>query len=264
MNTIALERSIETSAATPRVALLRCYALEAKHEFLRLLRAPSFALPTLLFPPMFYVLFAVLFGIKSGGFNSAVFLLATYGVMGVMSPGLFGFGVHVAIDRERGWLTLKRAQPMPPGAYLTSKLVMAMLFAAIIFAILAAFATTLGGVRLPATAWLSLLGIDLLGVLPFCAIGLFIGSSVSGQAAPAIANLIYLPMAFLSGLWIPIMYLPAFMREIAPLWPSYHLSQIALAAVGQPTTGSVLTHTLALVVTTAVFLMLARRKLARG
>ena len=34
----------------------RVYALESKHEFLRLLRAPSFAVPTLMFPPMFYLL----------------------------------------------------------------------------------------------------------------------------------------------------------------------------------------------------------------
>ena len=36
--------------ALPRVSLPRIYALEGKHEFLRLLRAPSFAVPTLLFP----------------------------------------------------------------------------------------------------------------------------------------------------------------------------------------------------------------------
>ena len=50
----------------PLVPRLRCYALEARNEFLRLLRAPSFALPTLLFPPMFYVLFAVLFHERAG------------------------------------------------------------------------------------------------------------------------------------------------------------------------------------------------------
>ncbi len=133
-----------------------------------------------------------------------------------MSPGLFGFGVTVAIDRERGWLTLKRALPMPPGAYLAAKLAMAMLFAVIIFSILACSPTSFGGVRLPASSWLLLLVVEVLGVLPFCAIGMFIGSVVSAQAAPAVANLIYLPMAFLSGLWMPLMFLPAFLRAIAP------------------------------------------------
>jgi ABC-2 type transport system permease protein len=249
-----------------RVSLLRCYALEAKHEFLRLLRAPSFALPTLLFPPMFYVLFAVLFnrGGGSGGFQANVYLLATFGVFGVMTPGLFGFGVTVALDRERGWLNLKRALPMPPGAYLFSKLAMAMLFAAIIFMILALLSTTLGGVRLPTSAWLSLFTVELLGVLPFCAIGLYLGSLFSGQAAPAVANLVYLPMSFLSGLWMPLSVMPAFIAKIAPLWPAWHLGRLALAAVGQVQDEALLPHVLALGLVAVVFVVLARRRLARG
>lgn len=247
-----------------QVSLPRCYALEGKHEFLRLLRAPAFVLPTLLFPPMFYVLFAVLFGNKGGGFHANVYLLATYGVFGVMSPGLFGFGVTVASDRERGWLTLKRAQPMPPGAYLVSKLAMAMLFAGIIFSIMGVLATTLGGVRLPVSSWALLLSVDVVGVLPFCAIGLFIGTCVSAQAAPAIANLIYLPMSFLAGLWMPLSVMPAFIAKIAPLWPAYHLARLALGAVDAVPIDAVLPHVLALAATTGVFLALARRRLARG
>jgi ABC-2 type transport system permease protein len=255
MNTVALP--------TPRVSLLRCYALEARNEFLRMLRAPSFVLPTLLFPPMFYVLFAVLFGSRSG-FQANAYLLATYGVFGVMSPGLFGLGVTVAMDRERGWMTLKRALPMPPGAYIVSKLAMAMLFATIIFSILAVLSTTLGGVRLPPSAWLSLLLVDLLGVLPICAIGLYIGSLASGSAAPAIANLIYLPMSFLSGLWMPLAVLPAFITTLAPLWPAWHLGRLALAAVGQAPGESLLPHVFTLALFAVLFALAARRRLARG
>ena len=251
--------------ALPRVSLPRVYALESKHEFLRLLRAPSFAVPTLLFPPMFYFLFAVLFvGRASSDYHANLYLLATYGVFGVMAPGLFGFGVSVALDRERGWLMLKRAQPMPPGAYLASKLAMAMLFAATIFATLAVLATTLGGVSLPASSWLLLFGVDVLGVLPFAAIGLCIATLVNGQAAPAVINLIYLPMSFLSGLWMPLTILPAAVRGIAPLWPAFHLGQLALAAVGQPTDGTPLVHVAALAIVTVAFLAVARRRLARA
>jgi ABC-2 type transport system permease protein len=250
--------------AMPRVSLPRIYALEGKHEFLRLLRAPSFAVPTLLFPPMFYLLFAVLFGGRGGDFHANVYLLATYGVFGVMAPGLFGFGVSVALDRERGWLTLKRALPMPPGAYLASKLAMAMLFATIIFTILAILATTVGGVRLPASAWPLLLAVDVFGVLPFCAVGLFVGTLVNGQAAPAVINLIYLPMSFLSGLWMPLTVLPGAVRGIAPLWPAFHLGQLALGAVGEPMTGTALSHVATLAAVTVLFVFLARRRLARS
>jgi ABC-2 type transport system permease protein len=255
MNALAL--------SAPRVSLLRCYVLEARNEFLRLLRAPSFVLPTLLFPPMFYVLFAVLFGSRSG-FQANIYLLATYGVFGVMSPGLFGLGVTVAHDRERGWLTFKRALPMPPGAYIVSKLAMSLLFATIIFSILAVLSTTLGGVRLPASAWMSLLVVDLLGVLPFCAIGLYVGSLASSSAAPAIANLIYLPMSLLSGLWMPLGVLPPFISKLAPLWPAWHLGRLALAAVGQAPGEALPWHALALALVTVLFALLACRRLVRG
>ncbi len=250
--------------ALPRVSLPRIYALETRNEFLRMLRAPSFALPTLIFPPMFYVLFAVLFDNHGGGFHANVYLLATYGVFGVMSPGLFGFGVTVATDRERGWLTLKRAMPMPPGAYLAGKLAMAMLFATIIFVVMAVLAATLGGVRLPPGAWISLFVVDLFGVLPFCALGLFIGSLVSSQAAPAVANLVYLPMSFLAGLWMPLSVLPGFIAKIAPLWPAWHLGRLALGAVGQAPGEAPMPHVLALLAITVIFLALARRRLARA
>ncbi|MEO7432781.1 MAG: ABC transporter permease [Dokdonella sp.] len=256
---------MSTLAISPsRVSLAHIYALEIRNEFVRMLRAPSFVMPTLIFPSMFYLLFAVLFANRNGDLHAGIHLLATYGVFGVMSPGLFGFGVSVAMDRERGWLVYKRALPMPAGAYLVAKLAMAMVFAAIIFAMLGVLATTLGGVRLPADAWLTLLAVDVSGVLPFCAIGLFIGSLVSGSGAPAVANLIYLPMSFLSGLWMPLAVLPPFIAKIAPLWPAYHLGRLALGAVGENQGEAAMPHVAALAAVTIVFFALARRRLSRG
>lgn len=241
----------------------RCYALEARHEFLRLLRTPMFCIPTLAFPAMFYFLFGVLLN-RGNAAGTAVYFLASYGVFGVMAPGLFGFGVSLALDRDQGWLTLRRALPLPPGAYLLAKLAMAMLFAALVFALLATIAVTVAGVRLPASTWALLFVVEVGGVLPFCAIGLFVGSVVSGQAAPAVTNLVYLPMSFLSGLWIPLAALPAVLRDAAPLWPAYHLGQLAYAAVGQPAIGSVVAHVGVLAAFTLVFLAMARRRLAHA
>lgn len=239
----------------------RAYALEAKYEFLRVLRTPAFAIPSLLFPPLFYLLFGVL--LNRGSSAAAHYLFATYSVFGVMAPGLFGFGVQVAIERERGWLALKRVAPMPPGAYLAAKMLMAMAFALIIYAMLAAMAATLGGVRLDPVQWLALGLIAMLGVLPFCALGLLIGSRANASASPAIVNFIYLPMAFLSGLWMPLSMLPQFVRDIAVLWPPYHLAQLALAAIGREYAGSLPAHVAFLVAFTAVCFAIARRWLAR-
>jgi len=251
---------IETKPSTH--GALASYALESKFEFLRVLRTPAFAAPTLMFPPLFYLLFGIL--LNRGNAGAAHYLFATYSVFGVMAPSLFGFGVGVAIERERGWLALKRVAPMPPGAYLISKMAMAMLFVAIIYAILATLAFFLGHVRMPAVEWTLLGAIALLGTMPFCALGLMIGARANANAAPAFVNLIYLPMAFLSGLWMPLGMLPKFIGEIAPLWPSYHLSQLALMTVGQVPVAGVAGHLLWIAGFTVVCFAIARRWLARA
>jgi ABC-2 type transport system permease protein len=143
-------------------------------------------------------------------------------------------------------------------------MVMAMLFALIIYLVLALMASTLGGVRLAAGQWLLLGAISVLGVLPFCALGLLIGSRANASAAPAIVNFIYLPMAFLSGLWMPLSMLPGFISQIAPLWPAYHLAQLALAATGQAAAGANPTHLFAIAAFTAICFDIARRALARA
>ena len=237
------------------------YLLEAKYEFLRVLRTPAFAVPTLLFPPMFYLLFGLILNRDSA--NAAHYLFATYSVFGVMGPGLFGFGVGMAIERERGWLALKRVAPMPAGAYLLAKMAMAMMFAMIIYFVLALMARFLGSVQLAAWQWLVLCIIAVFGALPFCALGLLIGSRINASAAPAIVNFIYLPMAFLSGLWMPLSLLPAFFAQIAPLWPAYHLSQLALATIGRGDGSAALPHVTVIVVFTAMCFAIARRWLAR-
>ena len=69
----------------------------------------------------------------------------------------------------------------------------------------------------------------ILGAVPFCAIGLFIGAYSSANAAPAYANLIYLPGLWLSGMFFP---LPKFMQPWSVIWPAFHLNMSALAAGG--------------------------------
>ena len=151
----------------------RAYALEAKYEFLKLVRMPGYAIPSIAFPAMFYLLFGVMFGRGTvGGLSMATYLIATYGAFGVIGASLFGFGVGVAIERGQGWMLLKRASPMPPMAFFAAKLVMCTIFAVAVFSVLAALGVTFGNVRMPSAVWLRLGTTLVLGAIPFCALGL--------------------------------------------------------------------------------------------
>ena len=241
--------------------LWAAYLGEMRFEFIKSLRTPAFAVPTLLFPILFYVMFGVFFGSMRGNSQQALYLFATYGVFGAMGPGLFGFGVSLAIEREQGLLTLKQALPQPPGAYLLARAAMAMLFVGIISLMLTSMAVFVSHVPLTFSQGIRLFAIDVLGALPFCAIGMWVGSLVSGAASPAIVNLIFLPMAFLSGLWVQMQYMPKVLIDFAPIWPAYHLAQIALGTVGEKSSGTVLGHVAVLIGVTLVFFLLAMRRM---
>ena len=258
--------SIPVASVAPPVAgmsarrVIGAYLAEARSECLRYMRAPAFMLPIMLFPTMFYLLFGIVMG-RAGAMDTR-YLLVSYGVFGVMSPGLFGFGVSLAMEREGGLLTYKRALPMPPGAYLLGKMLMAMMAAAVVILLLLAMGLTLGHVTLSLSQAGMLLLTGALGVLPFCALGMLIGTFIKGQGAPGLLNMVYLPMSFLSGLWMPLQLLPKMLQQIAPIWPSYHLHQLALAAMGIGQAG-VMKHAAMLLAFAAACFLLAARRLRR-
>ena len=247
----------------PRRSLSRTIALyfkEAKYELLKNTRIPVYAISTVAFPVMFYVLFGVVLGNSSaaGRNDNATYMLATMGCFGVIAVALFGFGVSLAIERGQGWLQVKRASPMPVSAYFLGKLFSAVVFSTVIMLLLLAIGVTFGGVRMPLGTAAKLVGILVAGAIPFSAMGMAIGYFARPNSAPGLVNLIYLPMSFCSGLWIPLFLLPHGLQTLAKALPPYHLSQLALNAVGMvnsPT--SAWGHIEALIAFTLPFLGLA-------
>ncbi len=232
--------------------------LETQTELTKTLRTPGFVIPSLAFPVMFYVFFGLLFNAMGGQpGHAAKYMMATYAVFGAIGPALFSFGADVATDKDKGILSLKRVSPMPIGSYFAARIITAMLFALVIILSLFALGAVFGSVAMTRVQWASTLITVLFGTLPFCAIGLFIGLSVSAKAAPAVVNLIYLPMAFLSGLWVPIQLFPSTLEMAANIFPAYHLAQLALAIQGNDSGAPWYLHVGALAAYTLIFLGLS-------
>lgn len=238
------------------------YFAEAKYESLRMLRAPAFAVPFLLIPVALYSFFGAITTQESATANSSTpaYLFTGFSVFGVMGPALFGFGMSVALEREQGLLRLKRALPMPPMAYLTAKMLMAMFFSVLTSLTITIAALVLSPLTMGLDRYVGIAVINVIGTLPFCAIGLFIGARVSGRTAPAVVNLVYLPLIYLSGLFIP---LPAGIRFVALFSPAFHLNQLALSMAGVGSILSVAMHVAVLAGVTVLFAGLTVRRLSR-
>lgn len=256
MSGIAMELSGRQPTAR---RLVRIFALESKLEFLKAVRTPAYAIPTLVFPWAFYIFFGLAFGSRMAGpVSMSTYMIATYGAFGVIGAALFGFGAGVASERGQGWLLVKMASPMPPLAYFVAKTVMSLLFSTIIVTGLFLLGGLFGDVSLGILPAVKLGATLILGAVPFCAMGLAIGFLAGPTSAAPIVNLVYLPMAFCSGLWIPVQLLPEVIRAIAPWLPPYHLAQLALGTIGASTGSSPWVHVLALGAFTALFLLIAR------
>lgn len=210
---------------------LRAYFTEAKHECLRILRTPGLAIPMLALPTLLYVLLGLLiFGENTAREPQlALYMFASYVVFGATTPGMFGFGVGLAVERQSGLLKLKRAQPMPMAAHLIAKLTMAITISTLVTCVLLILATTFGHVTLTAMHVAGILGGSMLAAIACCAIGFFIGATVSGAAATGVVNLIYFPMMYLSGMFFP---LPKFLATWAVIWPTFYADQLVIAAAG--------------------------------
>ena len=248
-------------AAPPRnsrLRALRVYSTEARHEFLKLVRIPIFAVSTIALPLLFYVIFGIAFaGEQADGVGVTTYMMVTYGAFGVIGVALFGFGVSVAVERGQGWMRLKRVAPMPPLVYFVAKVLMSVAIATIIVLGLFALGALIGGVRLGLDEWVAV-GLALVaGALPFSAMGLAFGYLVGPNSAPAVLNLAWLPMAFASGLWIPISQLPDVVQSVAVALPPYHFVQLALGTIGASEGGSPVVHAAAMLGFTLVFLVVA-------
>lgn len=246
--------------------IFKAYVEAARCEFMQMLRAPAFAFPFLVLPVALYLLFGVVMASGSEDIAAnpqiATYLISGFMAFGVMGPGIFGFGVGLAMERDQGLLKLKRAQPLPAGAHLFAKMAMSTAFAALAAGSVAVAALATGNVIVGWDQLLILAAVMIVGSLPFCAIGLLIGAYSTSGASPAIANLVYLPGMWLSGMFFP---LPEVLRPWAIVWPAFHLNQTALGAAGieefsfvnQTWTAAVL------VAITVVCTGLALRRLAR-
>lgn len=244
-------QAIGTSGRSSALAyIIRC-------EVIKLLRIPAFSIPTLLFPIMFFAFFGLPnLGNQIDGSDAGAYIMASYGAYSTISVALFSFGVSIAAERGLGWNKLLRTTPMHPLTYFVAKIAMAIITGLLTLVGLFVFAIIAGGVSLPLQVWARLVGLLVLGMIPFVALGLFIGYVAGPNSAAAIANVIFLPLSFASGLFVPLAFMPTFIQNVAPYLPAYHTAQLAWTTLGAGDGSPLSVHLLWLAGYTVLFLAL--------
>jgi ABC-2 type transport system permease protein len=228
MNALTL-KSLVTHA--PRGNDFGAYLTETRYELTRMIRSPQVVVPGLLMAPALYALFALAIAGEAinKDANTGTFIFWAFSLMSVTMLAMFGVGVSLGLERDMGLLRLKRAQPAPPAAWVVAKVVSGMAMATVSYALILVLALAAGKLPLAAGQVMALSAGLLIGTIPFTALGLMIGSLASGSATSNYALLAYLPGCYLSGMFFP---LPASMYWQAPIWPQFHVGQLAMHLAG--------------------------------
>ena len=140
-----------------------------------------------------------------------------------MSTSFLSMGAGIAQDREDRTLKRLRGTPMPPSAYFLGKLVLVAVTSIAETVLLFVVGVLFFHVTLPADpgrwftfAWVFVLGVTGCSLLGIAASGL----ATSARSAPAVLNLVFLVLEFMSGVFIvPITTLPHWMVDIASFFP---------------------------------------------
>jgi ABC-2 type transport system permease protein len=240
---------------------LRMLAGQTRAEMLKFWRVPAFGFFSVGIPLIIFTFFGLRNATQHIDPHSAITVgayvmtsMAAYTVGNVM---VFSFGMQLAVERGQKQDLLLRASPLPPTVFLLAKVINAVVFAFIALVVLFVFAHFTAGVDFGLGTWATLTGRLLLGSIPFIGLGLGFGYLVGPNSAPAVINFVYLPVAFASGIFIPVDQLPDFIRSLAPYLPLNPFVQLGWDAIGFPTGRAVSTSVLYLVAYAIGFFVLA-------
>src|SRR5690349_16837574 len=172
--------------------------------------------------------FLLLFGgvMARGDARVTAFMMPGLLTTTLMSGSLFGIALPLVQQRETGLLRRLRVTPVPAAAVAIAHAFSAVVTGFISLIVLMMLSRAIFGTQM-AGSWPSLIGAYLCGACALVPFGLLVGSTARDlRTAPAVANLIFFPMMFLSGSAMPFAVLPEGVKRFARLLPTTYLNEI--------------------------------------
>ncbi len=179
---------------------------------------------SVIFPLVFLVVFNAINGgdhlAKLGGIS-----YATWFVPGILAYGLImttfqNLATTVAFARDAGVLKRMRGTPLPTWVYLAANVLSTLLTALLLVVVTLALGIFAYGVEFRLSTLPGLLATIVVGSAAFTALGLAITAAIpNGDAAPAVTNVLVLPLSFISGIWMVMNDAPRWLTVLAEIFP---------------------------------------------
>lgn len=218
-----------TVTASGRLPIRYVY-LETKRQ-LRNVRAMVF---TFAVPVIMLLVFGSAFGSQTDPTTHLQYLvvttlqMASYGAMTAALSQAFA----IVNERSIGWNRQLRVTPLSGWGFMVSKVIAAMAFAAVSIVVTVLVATVGLHASLDPLHWFAA-GFGIwCGVIPFALIAILIGQFAKPSFAQPLFMVVFMGLAILGGLWVPLSVMPDWMSTVAHLLPSYWLNRIGQMGAG--------------------------------
>ncbi len=214
-----------TAAARGPLALVLHQARFDLRGFLRNRQARFF---TLALPLLFLVIFDGVFGnhvVGPGSMKASAYYVPGIAALGVIAASFVNLVISITAQREGGILKRRRATPVPAWVLVGGRALTAVGVSLVVVAVLLAFGRFVYGVKLPTSTLPGIAFTTVVGSLTFCVLGYALSTVIQNEdAAQPMVQAIMLPLYFISGVFIPNINLPPWLRHVATVFPVQHLS----------------------------------------
>lgn len=201
-------------------ALYRLTATETRLFF----REPIIVFFALGFPPLLLVIFGAIPAFREpdadlGGLRTIDLYVPIIVALSIAMFALNSLCQLLATYREKGVLRRMRTTPVKPAAMLGAQLLMSTAMSVVTMLVALAIGRLAFGVRLPRQVPAYLTSYVLAAVTMF-AIGLLVAAlAPSGKSAGAVGTVLFFPVVFFAGLWLPRDSMPGVLRAISDFTP---------------------------------------------
>jgi len=206
-------------------------------------RNPASVFFTALLPVIFLLIFATIFGdekIESlGNIPTTTYYIPAIVTLAVVSATMVSLAMNLTIAREAGLLKRGRGTPLPPWVFIAGRVGNAIVISVLMVVVITLIGKVLYDAPIPFDRLPALIVTLVIGAASFCCLGIAMTAIIpSREAAPAITNLITLPLYFLSGIFIPESEIPDGVLSFANHFPIRDFFEAFFSAYSPNTVGS--------------------------
>ena len=161
-------------------------------------RNPASVFFTVMFPVLFFVILAVIFGSETvhvrGGVSTTTYYVPAIMTLSIISATMQTLVMTLVIAREDGRLKRGRGTPMPPWVFIAGRIGNSIVVALMMLVLLAAIGGVLYGVAIPWDRLPAILVTLAVGAAAFCCLGIALTAAIPSQdAAAPIVNALLSP-----------------------------------------------------------------------